>query len=175
MRTFVSVCRVLVWIILTLTTLVQIGTILSISLGEKLVSPTLLIIATALMFISVIFFFALRRGKLVPLLAAAVAAVLFVLAALQLKNTLSVVVTAQGLAGVSLWKAMYRHMTPVLIPLCLFPIWWDYYTDLKVARLAEADRLTPTYFASADDDNTETVRKPKRSVRSRIRKAEDGE
>ncbi len=172
MRTFVSVCRVLVWIVLALTTLIQIGAILSISLGERLVNPTLLIVATALMAVSVIVFFALRRGKLIPLLTAAAAAVLFVVAALELKDTLAVVITERGPAGISLWTAMYRHMSPVLIPLLMFPIFWDDHTDRRAAKLAEADRLTPTYFETTEEDAVESV-KQKRSVRARNRKSEE--
>ena len=169
MRTFVSVCRVLVWIVLVLTTLIQIGAILSISLGERLVNPTLLTIATALMAVSVIVFFALRRGKLFPLLTAAVAALLFIIAALELKDTLAVVVTERGPAGISLWTAMYRHMSPALIPLLMFPIFWDNYTDRRAANLAEADQLTPPYFE--DEQPTDAVEhKPKRSVRARMSK-----
>ena len=175
MRTFVSVCRVLVWILLVLTTLIQIGAILSISLGERLVNPTLLTIATALMAVSVIVFFALRRGKLFPLLTAAVAALLFIIAALELKDTLAVVVTERGPAGVSLWDAMYRHMSPILIPMLMFPIFWDYHTDRRAAKLAEADQLTPTYFE--DEQPMDAVEhKPKRSVRARMSKqSEDAE
>ncbi len=171
MRTFVSVCRVLVWIVLALTTLIQIGAILSILLGERLVNPTLLTIATALMVASVIVFFALRRGKLFPLLTAAVAALLFIIAALELKDTLAVVVTERGPAGISLWTAMYRHMSPVLIPILMFPIFWDHYTDRRAEKLAEADRLTPTYFETTEEDTVKPV-KQKRSVRTRIRKTE---
>ena len=165
MRSFVSV-----WITLALTTLVQIGTILSIRLGENLVNPTLGVIATVLMVLSVILFFALSRGKLVPLVMAGIAGVLFILFAFQLKDTLPVVVTERGLAGVSLWKAMYRHMSPALIPLFLFPIFWDYHTDRQLLRRAEADLLTPSYFESTDDATEEETHKPKRSVRARARK-----
>lgn len=172
MRTFVSVCRVLVWIVLVLTTLIQIGAILSISLGEKLVNPTLLTIATALMVVSVIIFFALRRGKLIPLLTAAAAALLFIIAAFELKSTLAVVVTERGPAGISLWTAMYRHMSPILIPMLMFPIFWDDYTDRRAAKLAEADQLTPTYFETTDENAVEPV-KQKRSVRTRNRKSEE--
>ncbi len=169
MRTFVSVCRIVVWIILALTTLVQMAAILSISLGERLVNPTLLIIATALMAVSVIVFFALRHHKLFPLITAAVAAILFIIAALELKNTLSVVVTERGPAGISLWTAMYRHMSPALIPFLMLPIFWDDYTDRRAAKLAEADRLTPTYFEN-DEEEAKPV-KQKRSVRARNRKS----
>ncbi len=169
MRAFLSTCRVLVWILLVLTTLIQIGAILSISLGERLVNPTLLIIATVLMAVSVIVFFALRRGKLIPLLTAAVAALLFIIAALELKDTLAVVVTERGLAGISLWTAMYRHMSPALIPLLMFPIFWDDHTNRQAAKLAEADQITPTYFEDEDPVET-TEHKPKRSVRARMSK-----
>lgn len=170
MRKFLSICRVLVWSVLILTTLIQIGAILSISLGDRLVNPTLLTVATALMTVSVIVFFALRRGKLFPLIAAAVAAILFIIAALELKNTLSVVVTERGLAGISLWTAMYRHMSPALIPFLMLPIFWDDYTDRRALKLAEADLLTPTYFEN-DEEEPKPV-KQKRSVRIRNRKSE---
>ena len=170
MSKFVSICRVLVWSVLVLTTLIQVGAILSISFGERLVNPTLLTVATALMLLSVIAFFALRHHKVFPLITAAVAAILFIIAALQLKNTLSVVVTERGLAGVSLWTAMYRHMSPALIPFLMLPIFWDDYTDRRAAKLAEADRITPTYFEN-DEEEAAPV-KQKRSVRARIRKTE---
>ncbi len=170
MRTFVSICRVLVWTVLVLTTLIQIGAILSISLGERLVNPTLLTVATALMLLSVIVFFALRHGKVFPLITAAVAGILFIIAALELKDTLSVVVTERGLAGISLWTAMYRHMSPALIPFLMLPIFWDDYTDRRAAKLAEADRVTPTFFETTEEEVAPI--KQKRSVRARIRKTE---
>lgn len=173
MRIFLSICRVLAWVTLVLTTLVQIGTILSVYMGDRLVNPLFLVMATILMVVSVIMFFCLRRGKLIPLLTAAVAGIVFILTALHLKDTLSVVVTTQGLAGISLWKAMYRHMTPALIPLFLFPVFLDYHTDRVAILRAEADARTPQFFDTPDEPSADP-RKQKRSVRARVRKeAED--
>lgn len=175
MRFFLSFCRVMVWTVLALTTLIQAGAIFSIYSGENLFNPTLLIVATVLMAVSVILFFALPRGKLAALLAATVAAVLFIIVALQLKDSLSVVVTTQGTAGISLWKAMYRHMSPALIPLFLLPLWSDYRAVRWAKSLAESDARTPTYFDTPDEDTTVTAHKPKRSVRDRQRKSEGAE
>lgn len=171
MRTFVSVCRVLVWLILVLTTTIQVMAVIGIYIWNSadVFNPVLLIVAAVLMLLAVVLFFALPRGKVFPLVLAAMAGIFFVILALQLKETFPVTVTERGLAGISLWTAMYRHMSPALIPLLMFPIFWDNYTDRRAAKLAEADQLTPTYFE--DEQPTDAVEhKPKRSVRTRMSK-----
>lgn len=171
MRIFVSVCRVLVWIVLVLTTLLQGMAIIGIYLKEStaLFNPAFLVTATSLMLISVVLFFALPHGKAFPLVLAAATGVFFIILALQLKEAFPVTVTATRNAGISLWRAMYRHMSPALIPLLMFPIFWDDYTDRRAAKLAEADRITPTYFETTTEDALEPA-KQKRSVRVRARK-----
>ncbi len=177
MRLFASFCRVLVWVVLALTAIPQIMAVIGIYFGNstELFNPVLLIVATALMFIAVVLFFAIPRGKLIPLLLAAAAAAFFIILALKLMDVFPVTVTLTKNAGISLWRAMYRHMSPVLIPLLMFPVFWEYHTDRKASLLAEADRLTPTYFEG--EQPAETVEhKPKRSVRARLSKqSEDTE
>ncbi len=168
MRIFLTVCRVLIWVLLAVTLPFQLGAILSIVMGDRVVNPALLIIATALMVISVIGFFASKRNKLVWMITAAIAGLLFIIVAVWFKDAFIVTVTTNGLAGISWWKAIYRHMTPALIPLLLFPVFWDYHTDQRFLRLAEADLLTPSYFE--EDVTEEDAHKPKRSVRTRNRK-----
>ena len=174
MRTFASCCRVFAWITLILTAFPQIMAAIGIYMWDsvKVFNPVSLIVATALMFVATILFFIIPRGKLMPLIIAAVTGVVFIVLAFQLMDAFPVTVTLTKNAGISLWRAMYRHMTPVFVPLFLLPVWWDYYTDKKALRMAEADRITPTYFETTEDV-TEEVRKPKRSVRSHIRKSED--
>ncbi len=177
MRIFLSVCRVLVWLILVLTTAVQIMAVIGIYVGGSvdLFDPVLLIVAAALMLLAVVLFFALPRGKVFPLVLAAAASAFFVILAFQLKEAFPVTVTTNGNAGISLWRAIYRHMSPALIPLFMLPIWWDYHTDRRIQKLAEADRLTPTYFETSDTEDV-AAHKPKRSVRARARKgSEDAE
>ncbi len=173
MRIFLSACRTMIWILLVFITIMQVMTVIGLYQGNsvELFNPTFLIIATGIMAVSVVLFFALRRYKLIPLIAAGMAAVFFIVLAFWLKDAFPVTVTTLGNAGVSLWDAMYRHMSPALIPLFMLPLWWDYHTDRRAAKLAEADRLTPTYFETAEEDTVKPV-KQKRSVRARIRKSE---
>lgn len=174
MRVFGTVCRVMVWLLLILTAIPQVMAVIGLYIGNSvgLFNPLLLIAATAFMFVAVILFFAMPRGKLIPLLLAAASAVFFVVLAFCLMDIFPVTVTVTKNTGISLWRAIYRHMSPALIPLFMLPLWWDYHTDRRAKALAAADARTPSYFEETETEFAEP-HKAKRSVRARNRKSED--
>ncbi len=149
MRTLAKVCKVLLWVVLALSLFFQIGAVIAIknydtAMGIKSsyeVGP--LVIATALMTVSVILFAALRRGKVVPLIAAAVLGVCFI----ALAHSLQVYYGAP--AGVepngeymTVWRALYKHALPALLPVLMLPMWWVYREDrLEAAAAAEREEV----------------------------------
>lgn len=186
MRLFASFCRVMIWVTLVITTAVQALAIIGIYMkgSGSLFNPVLLIVAVAAMVVSVILFFALPRGKIFPLAAAALTAILFIVLAVEMTNAFPTSLSSDGgTTGISMTKAVFRHMTPALIPLLMLPVWWQYHRDRVAQNEKAATEKTPSYFDMLDksytmrslEDETIPAPKPKRSVRARLRKTEDGQ
>lgn len=178
MRHFISFCRIMAWIVLIITTGIQIMAIYGIYLNHSadIFNPLLLIIATAVMFLAVVLFFALPRGKLFPLLVAAADAVFFVILACWLKDAFPTFVSKDDVeTGITIWTAVWRHMSPVLVPLFLLPIWHEHHAAYQAIKIAESRENTPSYFDTLDASykmniSEEPLPKPKRSVRYRLQK-----
>lgn len=183
MQFVTKLCRTLTWITLILTAGVQALAIIGMYLNDKAgkFNPLFLIVATAVMILSVVLFFVLRRGKLFPLIGTAVAGIAFVVLAIIMMKVYPVVEAIDGTStGISLWDAISRHMTPILIPVFLFPLWWQFHEDWRAEKNAVEEASTPSYFdilaesaAMRVDDDQAKMPKPKRSVRNRLRKEED--
>ena len=183
MQFVTKLCRALTWVTLISTTGVQVLAAIGMYLNDKAgkLNPLFLIAATAVMVLSVVLFFVLRRGKLFPLIGTAVAGIAFVVLALIMMQVYPVVTSVEGIStGISLWDAIFRHMTPILIPVFLFPLWWQFHEDWLAEKNAVAEASTPSYFdilaesaAMHVDDDQAKLPKPKRSVRNRMRKEED--
>ena len=183
MRSFAAFTRVCSWVLLVFTGMVQLLAAVGIFVNgsQEVFNPWWLIAATALMVLSVVLFFALRRGKTLALLIALADAVLFVVLAFMLKNAFPVVLAVDGSdTGISLWMAIWRHMSPVLVPLCLLPTWVQYHEDRVAEKNATSEQNTPSYLDLIDENYTmrpldeDDAKEPKakRSVRIRLRKTE---
>ena len=178
MRVFTLICRAMAWVLLTLTTAIQVMAIYSIYVKNSthVFNPLLLIIATVVMLLAVIFFFASPRKKGLLLLIAAADAVFFIILAFWLKDAFPTYLSADGSEyGVSSWIAVWRHMSPALIPLFLLPSWHQHHTAYQAIKNAESAAKTPSYFDTLGpsykaDLSEESLPKPKRSVRHRLRK-----
>ncbi len=183
MRSFAAFTRVCTWVLLVFICSVQALAIVGIAINDsqKAFNPWLLGIASVVMIVSTILFFALPRGKSIPFILAAADAVFFIVLAFMLKNAFPVVFAVDGSdSGVSLWTAIWRHMSPILIPLCMLPTWILYLEDRSAEKNADAENRTPSYLDIIDetytmrslDDEDAKAPTPKRSVRIRMRKTE---
>ncbi len=180
MQLITKLCRFFAWLTLIITSAVQVLAIVGIALNDSAgkLSPWYLASATFVMLAAVILFFALRRGKIFPLILSALAGIAFVVLALIMMQVYPVVESIMGgTTGLSLWDAILRHMTPLLIPIFLFPLWWQDHEERQAEKNAIQDANTPSYFdllsdsdvMHVDDDSVKQA-KPKRSVRNRMRK-----
>ncbi len=175
MRSFIAFTRVLTWVLLVFTCAVQALAIVGIAINQSqsVFNPWLLAAATVVMIAAVILFFVLPRGKVYFLLLAAADAVFFIVLAFMLKNAFPVMLAVDGSStGVSLWTAIWRHMTPALIPLCMVPSWIVYHENRVAEKNTDAENRTPSYLDIIDETYTmrsldeEDAKPAKRNKRS---------
>ncbi len=184
MSTLAWICKKLLWVLLVVTTAFQVVAVFSIAGGNAATKYDYrpLVVATVLMVLCVVTFAVLPRGKMVPLAFAAVLGVFFVVLAVQMTRVFPVYAGADGTDhGITLWRAMYRHMSPLLLPLCMFPVWWEHHTDRLAEKAAREETPPESYFELLDsayvmkslpEEDTAAPR-PKRSVRHRNRKSSE--
>ena len=184
MRSFAAFSRVCSWVLLVIISAVQALAVLGIFINKsaEAFNPWLLVIAAVVMIAATVLFYAVPRGKSVWLLVAAADAVFFIVLAFMLKNAFPVVLAVDGSdTGVSLWTAILRHMTPIFIPLSMLPTWSVYHEERVCEKVADAEARTPSYLDMIDetysmrplDEDDAKAPTPKRSVRIRLRKAEE--
>lgn len=129
-----------------------------------------LILATVVMAAGVICYFVLPKYKGWAFLAVLVAAIVFVIVALQLADMFPRRIDRNGeLAGIYGWRLIWAHLSPVLMPLFMIPYWFGYRRRLREERQAASD-AAPDSYLGVPLDNEETPRRQKRSVRNRNKK-----
>ncbi|MBR2337895.1 MAG: hypothetical protein IKA63_00325 [Clostridia bacterium] len=177
MDTIASISRVLAWVTLVITTAFQCLAMYGIYTGNSEFSIFPMAVATVLMAVSVILFFALRQGKTVPFLMAVGAAVLFIVVAVMIKNEFTVHMGADGTdMGITSWRMVYRHLSPVLVPVFLLAPWVVYRVDRKVEKEYAKKEQPDSYLDLGDFqlsrlEEQEEPAPAKRSVRDRLRKS----
>ena len=176
METIARIFRVLAWIALAVTTAFQVLVIMGIRQGDSAFNTMPIVVATVLMVVAVVLFCVLPRGKIVPLLMAVAAAVLFVVIAVNIKAVFTVRLSTDGSdLGITSWRLVYRHLSPVLVPILLFPVWLNYHLDRQLQK-AYAEKEQPTSYLGLEDfqlsrlDDEENQLPAKGSVRARRRK-----
>ena len=123
MQFVTKLCCFFAWLTLIITTIVQALAIIGILLNDKAgnFNPWYLAAATLAMLAAVFLFFVLKRGKIFPLILSAITGIAFVVLALFMMQAYPLVESIMGgTTGLSLWDAILRHMTPLLIPIFLF-------------------------------------------------------
>ncbi len=196
MPTRSRVCYVLLWILYPIVLFFQFsavyGTLTGTAANSLEIRPAInaMTFLTLFFFITVMAFLVLPRlykGKraaylcaLVTMVITAVLSVLFVPIALKLYDYFGgTYVTGGGDAGLSLWDVIYRHMSPILFPLLMIPIWLDLRDEERDRRCAEDKEQVPSILGGLSDyrmaalspDSDRPIRE-KRSVRRRRQKEE---
>lgn len=179
MRTLASICRVLMWVLLAWMLFFQIGTIISIHNYDRAMDilssyeTGFMTLITVLMTAAVVLFAVLRRGKTVPLVAAAVLGVCFIWLAHSLQQYYGAPSGTETLeASLTVGKALYRHASPALLPVVMLPPWWVWREDrLEAAAAAEREPvpgvlgdLADFHLSALPDEDTRPneAKKPRR-------------
>ena len=112
---------------------------------------------------AVLLFLFLPRGKLIPMIAAAVLGICFVAIAASLHEYFGAPAGVVGATGeyLTAWEAIYRHASPLLLPMLMVPVWFVYREDLQARLRAEEAApvesvlggLSEYTMKSFDDDN----------------------
>lgn len=159
MRVLAAIGRVLIWVFTVLMLFFQIGTAISIRNYDTAVGAASsyeigpMVLITGLMLAAVIVFFALKRGRAVPLIVAAVLGVCFIILAHSLHvyygpPTSGVVPSGSYL---TLWRALYKHAAPALIPVFMLPVWWVHRQDRLEAEAAAEAQDVPSVLGGLSD------------------------
>lgn len=129
MPTVVRTCKLWIWMILVLITLFQLCTVAAIcidnasrqSSGKEVLSYPVagLLGALVLMIAGVLLFMFWKKARYWGLIVSTIAGILFVLVAFELYRTDTPLVDNT----VNIVKMVGFHMSPVLIPLLMLPVW----------------------------------------------------
>ncbi len=153
MSRLADICRVLLWIVFAYVMIMQTLVTLSIIAGGD-VSAAPVVATSLLMALAVILFATLpHRGKTIALLLAVAAAILFILIAVWLYKEFPPHINVHGGdSGMTGWRIIYRHLTPILIPVLMLPMWIESRIRFLEAREKAAREAPETYIPI---DNTE--------------------
>lgn len=178
MRTASTVSKILMWVFFALSlffhVLAMIGLSMSNQSADAVYDLRPLFIACITMTLAVLLFTVLPKGKLVCLIAAVLAGVLFLCIAVDLGNTFPASIGADGSdVGLTPWRLVYRHYSMLLTPLCMAVA---YFTG-RAADKEEQARFNQNYRSQYDlsggplfRDGDGDGEKKKRSVTTRERK-----
>lgn len=175
----VKFCKKVIWVLLATTVLFQGIAIYGIMSGNAAEQYDYrpLAVATVAMVVAVLLFRILPRGKMVPFAIAVVMGVFFIVLGVQMMGIFKASTSAGGIdIGMTFWKVLYRHMSPILIPLCMLPIFLEYREQRLYAQAKQEEMPPDSYFELLSDAQEETAKdlpRPKRSVRRRLEKAEE--
>jgi hypothetical protein len=152
MRKIATVSRVLLWITLVLSVFFQTVAIIGIKLYETSYKTGPLAIATVLITLCVLLFFILRRGKLIPLIAAAVLGVCFIFLAASMHEFFGaptgVTPSGEYMTG---FEAVFKHGLRALLPVFMLPVWLQYRQDrIDNARREEEEPVESVLGGLAD-------------------------
>ena len=196
MQTRSTVCRWAMGILYPIVLFFQFaavyGTFTGTAANSLEIRPTvnLMLILTFLFFAAVTAFLILPflyKGKraaylcgLVTMIVTAVLSVLFVPIALKLYNYFGGThMTTGGEIGLSLWDVIYRHMSPLLFPFLMIPVFLDLRELENERQYAEEKEKIPSVLGGLSDfrlsklpDDQDRPIREKRSVRQRRLKEE---
>ncbi len=197
MQTRSTICRWAMWILYPIVLFFQFsaiyGTLTGTAANSLEIRPTvnLMMIVTFLFFLTVTAFLIvplLYKNKraaylvaLVTLIVAAVLSVLFVPIALKLHDYFGGThVTTGGEIGLSVWDVIYRHMSPLLFPALMIPVFLDLREAENDRRYAEENEQIPSVLGGLSDfrlsrlpEEEDRPVREKRSVRLRRRKEQE--
>ncbi len=134
MRGAAGIFRILFWIVLVLVAGVQIITMISIQMNnanaveagqyDEVLSIVPLVAATVLMAAGAVLFEAVSKRRYIGLLLCAVAGVVFFVYAFSIRDAYPVRVGSWGQdVGVSTARMIWRHMSPILVPILMLGAW----------------------------------------------------
>ena len=198
MRATSVTCKVLMWTVLVVCTAFQVLAMIGIGQNntaaaeagkpEKIYALWPLIAVMALLWGAVLLFTLLHKHPHIGIILAGVAGIAAIVIAFDLMRAFPSQISASGGdTGLSTAKMVYRHMSPILVPILMIPAWiLDRILDKQAqARLVASGKArfdlsgAPIFsdgstlgLAMAADGPEESPRKEKRSIRAARRKQE---
>lgn len=122
MRAALVFFRVLLWTVLVILLFLQLLSIYAISSGSNY-SVIPLVCTCLLMAAGTVLFFIKKEKRYIGITICAAAAVAFIFIAIDIYREFPERIQAYGTTGISLAKAIWRHGSPVILPVLMLPIW----------------------------------------------------
>lgn len=169
MRVALRVFRILLWCAVGLTALLQALVLFSLS-GTGYAS-TPLGLTCMLMVVGLVLFCVMKEKRYIGITVCAAAAVAFIFIAIDLYRTFPVSIEAYGPVGLDLWKTIWRHCSPALIPLLMLPVWLlevrlDLLAQIRKAK-QKAKPFRPILEENADITGDMPGKKKQQGIRVR--------
>lgn len=153
MRRYTRVFGTLVWLSTALMLMLQLLVVSGMILGKSEFDTTLIVVATVVMLAAVIAFFEMKKYKFVPLLLSVVASVLFVVVAVMIADKFLAGSNWVDTTGfIKPWPLVYRHLSPLLIPLFMTGYWICWRECLREEAAAAALSIKTEGRSTVDVD-----------------------
>lgn len=141
----------LAWAALVFSLCMQALVAFGIASGNSGFSIVPIVVASVLLLVSMILIVALPKGKLLPLLMAAAAGVLFIIVAVLIARQFTILVGVESLdGGITAWQFVYRHLSPLLVPLFLLGYWICWRTQYKIDAAYQKETAPDSYLNLGD-------------------------
>lgn len=172
MTTAARISRILSLVWLGLTVAIQSLVMYGLSHGINEINVLPVLGATVAMAAGVICFFALPKGKGWAWLVVMAAIVVFVIEALYLKEEFPKHINSHGaIVGLTTWRLIWRHLSPVPMPFLMIPYWVDYCRRRREEKAAASAAAPDSYLGvPLTEEEEASPRRAKRSVRQRNQK-----
>lgn len=174
MRFALSVFRGLLWTVLIVVGLIQILVLYALT-SQKSYPVTPLVCTIVLMLVGIVLFFRMKTRRYIGLTVCAAAAIAFILIAIDLYRAFPSYIQVSGTSGLDLWKTIWRHCSPALIPLLMLPIWvmenrLDVFAEIRKAKQKATEPFHPILEENANlraEDVLNKNKKPQKGIRIR--------
>lgn len=127
------ISKIAMWVALVVTGAFQVLAIFGISMNnqqavaidkpEKQYNLTFLVLCIVLFVLAVILFTVMKKHRYIGVIVAVVAAFMMIGVALDLGRVFTVSIQATGEQGLTTWRMVWRHMSPVLVTVCMISAW----------------------------------------------------
>lgn len=151
MQTASRIFHTLAWIAAVFSLCVQLLVVFGIRTGGTDFSVATIVIGSVLLLLSIILMSALRQHKEFAWIPTAASAVLFIVSAIRIADefSVSVGVTSVG-QSLTAWEFVWRHLSPLLVPLFLLGYWFCWRVQQKIEKARKKESTPDSYLNLGD-------------------------
>lgn len=151
MQTASRIWNTLAWIALIFSLFMQTLVAFGIATGGTDFSIVPIVVSSVLLLVATIVTTALPKKKGIPLIAAGVAGMLFIITAILVSKEFPILIHEVDMGrGITPWQFVYRHLSPLLVPLFLLGYWICWRTQQVIDTVCEKEPTPDSYLNLGD-------------------------